>query len=359
LFVAAFVLGLGASNLWTIVLSFIATHTPSKQRSTVISAYFFQVTALTILGKCSYTPLNLLLQKSTHLAKLSRFRMVMGICTIFCVFGVFYLRRHRAVVRAAIKETDSDDAECSEDVAQSSYAAFATLSLIVIVQSMSKTAADVLWPIFVHDHYAWMDQEYGFALIVSSVLSTAAIATVPAMEGLCGRFFVNASCLGLAAVAGALAFSFQRPEALSILAHLLLVFVFFACFGFLDVSLKSLATVFMPKGFGGRAFGMLGTLTGIGSIAGNFLGSQTYQRYGPVLPFLADAVLLLASLGLLAAVKVCTRRSRGVLLTGANWDALQALQVDGAQGRHHCLALLPDRLEELSIRSRCVPRGFA
>ena len=357
LFVAAFILGLGASNLWTIVLSFIATHSPPKHRSAVISAYFFQVTLLTILGKCSYTPLNWLLL-STPLGKLSRYRLAMGICTLFCIFGVFYLKKHRAAVKAAIKEADLDAApDCSEHASQPSYAGFAMLAVIVIVQSMSSTAANVLWPIFVHDYYAWTDHEYGLVLIVSSVLSTAAIATVPAMEASLGRFTANGSCLALATVSGALAFSFQEAETLSILAHCFLVFLFLSCFGFLDASLKSLAMTFMPKGLGGRAFGVLGTLTGLGAIAGNFLGTQLYQRYGPVFPFVADSALLLSSLLLLAIVMALMHRSRAASLVGA--DCIVPGDSDVSHERRHCHALLPDRLDELSVRSRCVPRAFS
>ena len=48
LFVAAGILGLGAANLWTVVLAHVASNTSTQQRSLVVSGYLFQVSALSV-----------------------------------------------------------------------------------------------------------------------------------------------------------------------------------------------------------------------------------------------------------------------------------------------------------------------
>ena len=50
LYVGVAVLGLGAANLWTTVLSYISSLTDTEKRPMVISGYLFQVTAVNCIG---------------------------------------------------------------------------------------------------------------------------------------------------------------------------------------------------------------------------------------------------------------------------------------------------------------------
>ena len=51
LFIGAAILGCGAGGLFTLVLSHISTHSPSADRSTIVSGYLFQTSALRLVGK--------------------------------------------------------------------------------------------------------------------------------------------------------------------------------------------------------------------------------------------------------------------------------------------------------------------
>lgn len=100
LFIAAAILGLGASNLWTVVLAHVASNTPPQQRSLVVSGYLFQVSALMILGKLGYTPFNWFLKEFVSDDVMVRYRIAMGICIVFCIFGFFMLILFGGPVRA-------------------------------------------------------------------------------------------------------------------------------------------------------------------------------------------------------------------------------------------------------------------
>jgi MFS family permease len=317
LFVASFCLGLGASNLWTIVLSFIATNTPPEQRSSVISAYLFQVTTLTIAGKSLYTPLNWVLlffiPAESDSAILLRYRFAMGICTFFCIFGVFYLAMNGEAVKTAgnpsprtarkqvgVRDGNKPSLHQQEEVA-TDYVAFSVLAIVLVVQSMSATSASVLWPLFVHEHFGWEAPEYALLILATSIFSTGAIAAVPAVEASCGRFGSALGALVLASLTGCFAFSFQQHSAAPICTHIVLVVIFVASLAFLEPSLKSLASSYMPRSLGGRSFGVLGTLAGVGSIAGNYIGTYLFELQYPafasggVLPFLGCSALLVVS----------------------------------------------------------------
>eukprot|EP00466_Bigelowiella_natans_P009277 jgi/Bigna1/137282/aug1.38_g11990 len=94
LFVASVVLGLGAGSLWTTVLSYVSRGSPKEMRSAVVSGYLLQVTSLRIIGKSLYPAWNYLVRDGLGIEdELLRYRVHMGVCTVFCFFGFFKLIR--------------------------------------------------------------------------------------------------------------------------------------------------------------------------------------------------------------------------------------------------------------------------
>ena len=98
LYFAAFVLGIGGSNLWTTVLGLVVKRSPRANRSVAVSGYLVQVALLRLGGKLLYNPLDWALSAFTHWTVVRRYRAIMSICTIFCFFGVFELVRSRAAI---------------------------------------------------------------------------------------------------------------------------------------------------------------------------------------------------------------------------------------------------------------------
>ena len=92
LFLGSGIASLGAGNLWTVVLSYISANTDPAARSTMVSAFLFQVAALRLVGKFSYPLFDWAVHSIGGVDdELLRDRVAMSVCTIFCFFGVFLL----------------------------------------------------------------------------------------------------------------------------------------------------------------------------------------------------------------------------------------------------------------------------
>ena len=116
LYFAAFVLGIGGSNLWTTVLGLVVKRSPRANRSVAVSGYLVQVALLRLGGKLLYNPLDWALSVAfTSWSVLRRYRATMSICTLFCFFGVFEIVRSRAAI-ALEPEPSSTDADAEATV---------------------------------------------------------------------------------------------------------------------------------------------------------------------------------------------------------------------------------------------------
>ena len=175
LYIGSFLVSLGAGNLWTIVLSYLSKYSRREKRSTVVSAFLFQVATLRLLGKCLYAPFDMSLLSVFGVEDdLFRDRITMSVCTVFCFFGIFLLLFMPAGVNnvelcdtaAAINmefgaensqsptipvPPDGNSPAASKTQATISQWPFVILSAVLFLQAASLTGTETLWPIVLKD----------------------------------------------------------------------------------------------------------------------------------------------------------------------------------------------------------------
>ena len=92
LFAGALLLGLGAAQIWTGVLAYLAANTGPERRSSIVSGYLTQEAALRLLGKSLFAPFDAFLRQYCGVTDLLlRMRIEMGCCTAFCFWGLLLL----------------------------------------------------------------------------------------------------------------------------------------------------------------------------------------------------------------------------------------------------------------------------
>jgi MFS family permease len=103
LYVGVVIMGLGASAMGTTVLSFVTQQTAKKRRPAMISGFVAQTTALGMLAKLCFPPLDWFVEHVLGVEnKLMRYRVHMSFCSIACVFGVVaYLKIREKVTQRA------------------------------------------------------------------------------------------------------------------------------------------------------------------------------------------------------------------------------------------------------------------
>jgi hypothetical protein len=256
LYVAAILLSIGVS-LWTVVLLHVVHSTPREHRSQVLSAFTVQETGLRLLGKAVFPAWDLMVRyvlmhsPEVYSTVLFRYRIHMGICTLFCFFGTVALlvERQSLLQQPTAKEaslasktsdleapTSTKNLEVTGGIdaidgtlhipsncntgqwqsissvsasphphSSSNFRYFAILSALLI-QSWSSTVLTVLWPLVLRDQFQFAATEYGLVVVVASVCSTCAIASFPTVECRLGRMRTAASLVTVASMACLLSF---------------------------------------------------------------------------------------------------------------------------------------------------------
>jgi MFS family permease len=329
LYVAAAILGLGGINLWTTVCSYIAANTPPERRSLVVSGYLFQVTSVRIVGTSLYPiwyrGLTTIWPGEDDETSLFRDRLSMGVCTFFCFFGVFELMFFGAAVRTTrpLAETKLEDAQlkasseaehgqqrnADADASTSNLAKvwlgpFAVVCLALASQSMAHSVGSTLWPLFVRDRFGWSSAEFSYLLMISSICSTASVASLPTFEATLGRVRTAALamsvggffCFAAFAVAAGSSSGSGTGMEMEILVHGGAAVAFFAAIALLEPSLKSLASTTRAASEGGRSFGILASVIALGNSVGSVCGTRLYAATKDMLyPAGAEPLLLHAS----------------------------------------------------------------
>ena len=331
LYFAAFVLGIGGSNLWTTVLGLVVKRSPCANRSVAVSGYLVQVALLRLGGKLLYNPLDWALSAFTHWTVVRRYRAIMSICTIFCFFGVFELVRSRAAIAlepepssagaaasAASMDADAAAEATAEERAPLESAALdgagegggggaavesgggaaagadarssgaAALGAIIALRGAVAAAGATLWPLYVADAFGWSAREFASLVVASSLAATGAVAAAPSLERSYGARRVASAASAAAALASLGGFHKSAPP----LLHALAATLFTAAVAMLDPLLKSLASDGTAKKTIAASFGMLATLDGVGSMVGSLGGAWLYSAAGLSAPFFASAALL-------------------------------------------------------------------
>ena len=265
LYVGAGLLAVGV-NLWTVVLLHLSHTTPREQRSQVLSGFAVQEQGLRLLGKgvfpfWDYVVRLCLVQSAArdngYNTTLFRYRIHMGICTIFCFFGTCALLWERRALQQstntgtpslkeeeeglkpprtgsilvgatidahnispqqihAVRETTPSKSSSLEVALASpipttvttptTHFRYIAILSALLIQSWSSTVLVVLWPLVLRDQFHFAATEYGLVTVVASICSTSAIASFPTVEHHVGRIRTAASGATVASIACCLAF---------------------------------------------------------------------------------------------------------------------------------------------------------
>jgi len=284
LYVAAVFLGLGG-NLWPLVLAFVSTSTHSDLRSVVVSGFIGQQRLMGLLGKGLYPLLHVFLVDVVQIPdKLTRYRVAMSICTLFCTFGTVKLSLAQwrtksyvevgepTVVEAPVlhttaqrpRETDSEEWEPEiVTVSTLNVFRFGLISLAIIAQASFSICLSVLWPLYLKAEFQWGSKEYSTVLFLATIAALAGIVASPALERLLGQANVAGLSLGGAGLLAGIGFSQYATvtvQDVGVLAasavvyfHIAMVVSLAFCLGVAEPCLKSLATIQMPPALQGRA----------------------------------------------------------------------------------------------------------
>ena len=395
LYLGNLLLGLGAANLYTACLSYVALQTPRAERSAVVSAFLLQTTILRMAARAAYPTVDHLLAVTVAPGKLVRDRCVMSVCTLFCFWGIHALLRDphkRDTTRLAAEEataealeagiSGSDDGAKRQAVAtvstssssaveavtaaaaaaapapalsdtelrdlQPSRSGFVLCTSALVVQALAITVCRILWPLYLRDRYGWGARRYAMALLLGELAAAGTTAVLPAIERRAGRFgTASGGCL----LAGALAaIAFHTPgkwvRDLPLLnetaAHVCVTVALLSIVAALEPSIKSLASLHRPQHEQGTSFGMMSMATASGQMLGSTLGSWLYTvskaTPSPVtghgaLPMVMVGVLLaLAALLLRAAKSVQAKAVRHVEI-GMTLDGNRNVGDDSGAGR--------------------------
>jgi hypothetical protein len=153
------------------------------------------------------------------------------------------------------------------------------LVVALVAQGAVMALTYTLWPLFLRVHYDVDDDGFAPLLFASSVAVVMAVFLAPTLQkhvrGGALQVATFAACT--AGVATPAAFAVQCPRS-SLLTHTLLVLVSFASVALLDTSLKSAASELATRSCQGSAFGLVASLSGIGSVSANVFGTVLYEH---------------------------------------------------------------------------------
>lgn len=301
IFLGNLFLSLGAGNLWTIVLSFLSKSSPREMRSTVVSAFLFQVATLRLLGKCLYVPFDTALHSLLGIGDdLFRDRISMSICTFFCVSGVFLLllmpgevtatktnihdleqdRQEKSSAPSTIPAQaapQSDLSQASKSPSTASQWPFMLLSVVLFLQAACFTGTNTLWPIVLKDGGDYGNRVFGVVLFFASFLSTMAVGAVPVAERRIGGVSLSSMLWLLPIVLLPIAFSVDlKTDLTTLVLHGVFVSISIAALSAVEPVVQALATLQAPSNLQGQAFGVLNAVQSLGRTVGSLGSTRLY-----------------------------------------------------------------------------------
>eukprot|EP00316_Scyphosphaera_apsteinii_P011642 CAMPEP_0119304980 /NCGR_PEP_ID=MMETSP1333-20130426/6083_1 /TAXON_ID=418940 /ORGANISM="Scyphosphaera apsteinii, Strain RCC1455" /LENGTH=421 /DNA_ID=CAMNT_0007307971 /DNA_START=168 /DNA_END=1433 /DNA_ORIENTATION=- len=323
IYAGSLLIGLGAANLWTVVLTHVAKHSPTERREHVIAAFSFQVLVLKIAGKALYYPVERYLRGIGIDSQFTRYRIMMVTCPLFCVFGWVALALCGSEVRKAHKEEEaaSELRQVSASKSgehKSGYwpAAYWFVAAAMGIGAFAKASATVIWPLFINDVYSWGSSEYAGLLLTENLFTAGMVFICPTLSVSMGNAnLVTLLCVMLA-LTGTFAFNEPPPA-----VHSATAFAFFAAQGMLDQTLKALGTLVVEASAQGKAFALLSMLCSLGDAAGSGIAARLYEQ-APVLapwlpPFLKGRAVPLALASLLLVLAALVLGTARKLFTNA------------------------------------------
>lgn len=322
------VLGLGAANFWNNVCAYVALSTPRDLRPVVVSSFQAQVAALNLLGTAAFPACDWLLEAVGVGDLLLRYRVHMSVCSLFCVFGFFYMIFRFKPVGRAEAQTAAREEEKLDQPADKLQ--LAVLLATLVVQAFGETVVTVLWPLHIKK-LGWGSHEYAYLDVASKLLTIVGNMAYPQLVRSLGSKALASGLPVVACFTSAAAFLQPDSSFYGQLQHVLNALAFLAVCGVMKVCFQHLASLAAPAALQGRVFSLLAMLHSLGGIAGNLFGTRLLE-YDTVLggkggaPFvLASALFLLAGC-IVAALLVAPPACSG-LEDAAAADATSASEV--------------------------------
>ena len=277
LYAGSVVLGLGATSLVPSVLAHISACTGEARRASVVGAVSFQISALRLMGKSGYPAATAALEHLGVKRLEERYRVMMGICPAFCIFGWIALawRTPDGAIRAGARKPAGMVAWTATATirgwVQGWPAQFMVAAGCVTLVAVAKAIVLVLWPLYLAHRWNWGASEYAWALLAENLASIGTLFVLPTLVSLVGGHRLS---LGLSLIASALAllsFVSTRPW-----LHCGNVVALLAVLSILDGALRTLSSLALPSAQG-RAFACLAVLQALGTMLGNLAGTRLYQ----------------------------------------------------------------------------------
>jgi len=301
LYAAHVVLASGAVNFWNNVLAYAALATPRDQRHVVIAGFQAQVSALNLLGTAIYPSADSMLVAGGVEDNLMRYRVHMSVCSLFCVFGFFYmLVRFRPAAR-----TDADAAAKEKEKVEQTVPKFQLCVLLagLIVQAFGETVVTVLWPLHIRK-LGWDSHEYAYLELSSKLLIIVGQMSYPALLRIFGAKTLASALPIIAWFTSAAAFLQPSTSYIGLMQHVINALAFLACCGMMKVCFQHLATLAVPPALQGRTFLLLAMLSSVGGIAGNLFGTRLLEHESLFTAKGATPFLMASSLFLIAGCAV-------------------------------------------------------
>lgn len=301
--------GIGGDNLPSVINAHLSACAPPSKRALVLSAFSFQCMVLRLGGQLFYTPWDVML-RALSLDRMLRFRITLSVCSLFCWFGVVALLvagrqlrqpqsavgpiemvdddgEERAATTTASTEDKSGRAAATASSADPNDAATADLSvgtalgrilpsvLLLATVTTYEALLQTIWPLFMHEHYGWSEQQYASLIFTSTVTQAAFVGLYPRLHAIAG------DSLSVLLVAGALgggamvAMSLTAPRLAD--GHVALMLIANGCVAALGPAVMALASTLVPSVFLGRLFATMNIFNALGRSVAGLVGTRLYE----------------------------------------------------------------------------------
>mmetsp|Transcript_37649 Transcript_37649/g.120005 ORF Transcript_37649/g.120005 Transcript_37649/m.120005 type:complete len:402 (-) Transcript_37649:124-1329(-) len=295
------VLGLGAVNFWNVVGAYTALSTPRDMRPVVVSGFQVQVSTLNLLGTASFPACDWVLRAAGMEDQLLRYRAHMSVCSVFCVFGFFYmLVRFRPV--ACSDKVDQAREEQKLDASVDKLQLLVLLGSLVI-QAFGETVVTVLWPLHIKK-LGWGSHEYAWLDVASKTMIISGNLAYPALARSLGYRWTAMLLPVVACMTSAAAFLQPDASLYGQTMHVFNALAFLSACGVMKVCFQHLATLAVPPSQQGRVFSLLQMLASVGGIAGNLFGTRLVDHETSFAGRGATPFLIASSLFMLAGCAV-------------------------------------------------------
>ena len=142
--------------------------------------------------------------------------------------------------------------------------------------SMFRDLLRITWPLFIKQHFAWSEREYGLLLPLQQAFAFCLAAT-PWLHERLGSSASMGLLGGGSTLAYAIAFTMQRAIPGIKALHVVFALLADAANSAFELILVAIASIFVPPDAQGRLFALLAIMRYAGSFGGNLVGTYLYQ----------------------------------------------------------------------------------